>query len=268
MPVIIGVNPVRGRKKSAKKKPAKRKPRRNPTKSKGKAAMAKKKTKKRSKAGNAGKTVYRTRTKQVIRYRSRPKKAAKRVSRKTTTADALNLAKIFRASGAVALGMVVSKVAVNKLTEGGSEKAAWSWPNIMMAAGSSVVAAFILGAFGFKKPTVALVAVGGVGLALYKAFTCKVAPKWGWTESWFGEDDHPYIPYGADDNLEVVDFEPAVSGYGATDGGGRLVASNPYMGATGGGGRLVAANPLMSGDEYQNIAARSRMAYAAGGMMG
>jgi hypothetical protein len=265
MPVIIGVNPVRGRKKSAKKKPAKRKPRRNPTKSKGKAAMAKKKTRKKS---GAGKTVYRTRTKQVIRYRSRPKKAAKRVSRrKGTTADALNLAKIFRASGAVALGMIVSKVAVNKLTEGGSEKAAWSWPNIMMAAGSSVVAAFILGAFGFKKPTVALVAVGGVGLALYKAFTCKVAPKWGWTESWFGEDEHPYIPYGADDDLEVVDFEPAVSGYGATDGGGRLVASNPYMGATGGGGQLVEANPYMSGNEYQNIAARSRMAYS-GGMMG
>lgn len=265
MPVIIGVNPVRGRKKSAKKTPAKRKPRRNPTKSKGKAAMAKKKTRKKS---GAGKTVYRTRTKQVIRYRSRPKKAAKRVSRrKGTTADALNLAKIFRASGAVALGMIVSKVAVNKLTEGGSEKAAWSWPNIMMAAGSSVVAAFILGAFGFKKPTVALVAVGGVGLALYKAFTCKVAPKWGWTESWFGEDEHPYIPYGADDDLEVVDFEPAVSGYGATDGGGRLVASNPYMGATGGGGQLVEANPYMSGNEYQNIAARSRMAYS-GGMMG
>lgn len=265
MPFIIGVNPVGKRKKSAKKKAVKRKPRRNPTKSKGKAVMAKKKTKKSS---GAGKTKYRTRTKQVIRYRSRPKRVAKRVSRKSTTSDALNLAKVFRASGAVALGMIVAKVAVNKLTEGGSEKAAWSWPNIMMAAGSSVVAAFILGAFGLKKPTVALVAVGGVGLALYKAFTCKVAPKWGWTEDWFGEDDqHPYIPYGADDDLEVVDFEPAVSGYGATDGGGRLVASNPYMGSTGGGGALVQDNPYMGGNEFQNIASRARMAYS-GGMMG
>jgi hypothetical protein len=263
MPVIIGVNPVgKRKKKSAKKKPTtKRKPRRNPTKPKGKTAMAKKRSKKK---GGAGKIRYRTRVNNVIRYRRPKKTAAKRISRrKSSVSESLNLARIFRASGAVALGMVVAKVAVNKLTEGGSEKMAWTWPNIFMAAGSSVVAAFILGAFGMKKPTVALVAVGGVGLALYKTFTCKVAPRWGWTEDWFGEDEHPYIPYGADDDLEVVDFE-AING---TEGGGRLVARNPYMGSTSGGGRLVDRNPTMGAGDYRSIAAQSRMAYGAGGMM-
>jgi hypothetical protein len=265
MPVIIGVNPVKGkRRQSAKKKPKKlaakaRKPRRNPTESKGKTAM-KRKTKK------GGKIRYRTRVKNVIRYRKARAGAAKKVSRrsKSNTSDALNLGRVFRASGAVALGMIVAKVAVNKLTEGGSEKVAWSWPNIFMAAGSSVVAAFVLGAFGMKKPTVALVAVGGVGLALYKTFTCKVAPRWAWTEDWFGADElPPYIPYGADDELEVVDFEPV----GATEGGGQLVARNPYMGATSGGGRLVGRNPNMGAGDYQAISARSRTAYGAGGIM-
>lgn len=268
MPIIIGVNPVGKRKKGAGKTTS-RKPKRIPTKSKGKTAMAKKKAKKK---GTGEKIRYRTRTKNVVRYRNRPKTAAKKVSRKRSsggTSDALNLGRVFRAAGAVSLGMIVAKVAVNKLTDGGSEKIAWSWPNIFMAAGSSVVAAFIMGAFGMKKPTVSLVAIGGVGLALYKTFTCKVAPRWAFTEDWFGADDDS-IPmgYGADDELEVVDFEPALTGYGATDGGGRVVARNPYMGeSTGGGGHLVSRNPTMGSNDYRNISQASRIAYNTGGMM-
>lgn len=286
MPVVIGINPVdrqkrRGRKKQTKKKASDGKlicyvrPKRKKTvarktvaratpatKTKGNEAMAKKRGRKKAKSGGGGKVKYRTRTK-VIRQYVKKRAAKKTAKRKTTVSDALNLGRMFRAAGAVSIGMIVAKVAVNKLTEGGSEKQAWTWPNIFMAAGSSIVAAFVLGAFGMKKPCVALVAVGGVGLALYKTFTCKIAPKWGWTEDWFGED--AMLPSAAAD-LEVPEFEPSYSGFGG--GGGQLVARNPYMGQAGGGGQLVPRNPAMGEDnEYQRIARTSRAMYATGGMM-
>jgi hypothetical protein len=252
MPVIIGVNPVK-RAKTAKK-----------TTTKGKTAMAKKA---KRKAPSKPKYKYKTRTKVITKYRNRPKKAAKTVRRKTSTSEALNLGKIFRAAGAVSLGMVVAKVAVNKLTAGGSEKEAWSWPNIFMAAGSSVVAAFILGAFGLKKPTVALIAVGGVGLALFKTMTCKIATRWPWTDEWFGEDNSlPSEMIGADE-FEVVDYTPGAM-LGQTNAGGRLVPSAAWMGATEGGGQLVAPMPGMgSVQDMSNIANQTRMMYATGGMM-
>lgn len=258
MPYIIGVNPV-GRKKKAKakKKPAK--------KVKGKA-MAKKK---RSTAKKPS-IKYRTRTKTITKYRNRPKKAAKRVYRRGST-ETLQLGKVFRAAGAVSIGMVIAKVAVNKLTEGGSEKMAWTWPNIFMAAGSSVVAAFILGAFGIKKPTVALVAVGGVGLALYKTFTCKIAPKWAWSEDWFGADDVPIDPAFLGEEIDVVDYEPGGVGYlpgvGYTEAGGQVVPYNPNMGATNAGGQVVPYNANMgAANTYKNIVNRSRSVYAMAGM--
>jgi hypothetical protein len=256
MPFIIGVNPVKGKKKA--------KPKKKATQRKGKA-MAKKKRATRKKPA----VRYRTRTKTITKYRRRPKRAAKRVYRRGST-ETLQLGKVFRAAGAVSVGMVIAKVAVNKLTEGGSEKMAWSWPNIFMAAGSSVVAAFILGAFGIKKPTVALVAVGGVGLALYKAFTCKVAPRWTWSEQWFGADDTVAIDpafLGANE-LDVVDYEPGDMGYlpgvGATDAGGMLVPYNANMGAdyTETGGQVVPYNANMgAANMYQQIGNRARNMY-------
>jgi len=257
MPFIIGVNPVKKRAKRAKatkKAPAKRK---------GKAMPKKKRTTKRKPT-----IKYRTRTKTLTRYRSRPKKTAKRVSRRRGSSEALQLGKVFRAAGAVSIGMVIAKVAVNKLTEGGSEKVSWTWPNIFMAAGSSVVAAFILGAFGVKKPTVALIAVGGVGLALYKTFTCKIAPRWAWSEDWFGADEVSIDPnYLGSEEIDVVDYEPGsgvgyIPGVGATDGGGQLVPYNPNMGATNAGGQLVPYNANMGGmNQYQMIGARARGKY-------
>lgn len=248
MPTIIAVNPV-GRKKSKKRRTGK--------KTKGKTIMAKKRRGRKTKAEKP-KFRYRTKTKVIRRYiKSR---AEKRVSRRRsqTVGESMNLAKVFRAAGAVSIGMIIAKVAVNKLTEGGSEKEAWTWPNIFMAAGASVVAAFILGAFGVRKPCVILIAVGGIGLALFKVFTCKIAPKWGWTESWFGETD---VSPGLD--LEVADYEPA-AGIGA--GGGMLVPMNPAMGQSGGGGQLVAMNPTMGQSDYSQITKQAQMMYATGGM--
>ena len=183
----------------------------------------------------------------------------------------MNVSKIVRASAAAAFGMVVAKVAVNKLTEGGSETVRWTWPNIFMAAGSSLVVAFAAGAlFKLKKPTVALIATGGCALALYKIFTCKLAPKWGWTESWFGADEdviHPDFMSAADE-YETIDYTPSNVGYlpgqvglGATNTGGRVVAYNPNMGATDTGGNVVPYNPNMGQIDYSQYSQRVEAAY-------
>lgn len=259
MPYIIGVNPVKGKKKARPKKKA-------VAKTKGKA-MAKKRRKRRS-TPRKPKVQYRTRTKTVTRYRSRPKRNP--VRRKRGSTEALQLGKVFRSAGAVSVGMLIAKVAVNKLTEGGSEKVGWTWPNIFMAAGSSVVAAFVLGAFGIKKPTVALIAVGGVGLALYKTLTCKVATKWAWSEDWFGADEDTVAidpAFLGEGEVDVIDYEPAagygyIPGVGATDGGGMVVPYNPNMGATQGGGMVVPYNPQMgAANIYSQIGARAKNMY-------
>jgi hypothetical protein len=258
MPFIIGVNPVpKAKAKKAKAKKAKA--------TKGKA-MAKKK-----KSTPKKPTIkYRTRTQTITKYRNKPKKrVAKRVRRGST--EAIQLSKVFRAGGAVAVGMTIAKVAVNKLTEGGSEKMAWSWANIFMAAGSSIVGAFVLGAFGIKKPTVALIAVGGVGLAIYKTITCKIAPRWSFTEDWFGADEVAIDPAFLGQEIDVVDYEPGGMGYlpgvGYTDAGGQVVPYNPNMGYTDAGGQVVPYNPNMgAADPYKNIVNRSHAAYAQSGM--
>jgi hypothetical protein len=257
MSVIIGVNPVK--RAPPKRKTKKRKPqtRKGPT-------MARKR--KGRKKGSSGGTRYRTRTVTKYRYRSKPKKkAAYRVRRRES--NELDVKKIVKGSCAVAIGMILAKAAVNKLTEGGSEQVRWTWPNIATAAAASMVAAFAAGAlFKLKKPTVGLIAAGGISLALYKAFTCKLAPKWGWSESWFGADEdyvnpallgqdniHPDF-LGAGPEIDVMEYEAVpeygqlpgeVYGYGAaTDSGGQVIAYNPAMGAaTDSGGQVIPYNP-------------------------
>jgi hypothetical protein len=261
MPVIIGVNPV-------KRAPPKRKTsKRKPQTKKGANKMAKKRGRKKGSTSRGG-VRYRTRTVTKYKYRNKPKKrAAYRVKRRES--NDLDIKKIVRGSVSVAIGMVVAKAAVNKLTEGGSEQVRWTWPNIATAAASSMVAAFALGAlFKLKKPTVGLIAAGGVSLAMYKAFTCKLAPKWGWSESWFGADEdvinpallgqdniHPdFLGYGAEPEIDVMEYEEVpeygqlpgeMYGYGAaTESGGQVVPYDPSMGAaTESGGQVVPYNP-------------------------
>jgi hypothetical protein len=229
------------------------------------------KPKKRAKRRAAPAPVNRWRTRTVTKYRTR--RAALKARRRphARREEPMNVSKIVRASASVAFGMVVAKVAVNKLTQGGSEKEAWSWPNIFMAAGSSLVVAFAAGAlFKLKKPTVALIATGGCALALYKIMTCKLAPKWGWTESWFGADEDVIHPdfLGAADEFEVIDYTPKNVGYlpgqvgmGATNTGGRVVAYNPNMGATDTGGQVVPYNPNMGATDYSLYSQRVDAAY-------
>ena len=214
-------------------------------------------------------TRWRTRTVTKYRTRSASKRVAKRVSRRRE--EPLNIGKIIRGSVAAGAGMVIAKVAVNKLTAGGSETERWSWPNIFMAGGAALVAAFAGGALlKLKKPTVALVATGGCALALYKVFTCKIAPKWGWSESWFGADEdaiHPDFLGAGEDDFEVIDYEPSVGylpgqGVGDTDAGGQVVAYNPNMGATDTGGQVVAFNPNMgAAGEFRTLQRRVANAY-------
>jgi len=224
MPFIIGVNPVK--KKKCKKKKAKKKAKKPTIKRKVTAMAAKKKKPNR-------KIVYRT--KEKIKYRTRNKVVAKRIYRKKD--DSLDIKKIVRGSVSVAIGMVIAKAAVNKLSDGGSETDKWSWGNIATAAASGLVASFALGAlFKLKRPTVGYIAAGGVALAMYKAFTTKLAPKWGWSESWFGAEDdiHPDFLGAGDEEFDVVDYEGIDDGgYGAleTNSGGQVVDYNPNMGA-------------------------------------
>jgi hypothetical protein len=253
MPFIIGVNPF-GKRKSKRRF----------------ETMGKKKAQKKSKmkpASPSPKTRWKTKT--ITKWRER--KVPMLLKRRPRREESLSVAKIIRASAAAAFGMVVAKVAVNKLTEGGSEKIAWTWSNIFMAAGSSLVFAMAAGAlFKLKKPTVALVATGGCALAVYKIFTCKLAPKWGWTESWFGADEDVISPdlMGAGNEFEVLDYTPRNVGYlpgqvgmGATNTGGRVVAFNPNMGATDTGGQVVPFDPNMGQTDYSLYSQRVEAAY-------
>lgn len=225
---------------------------------------------KKKRASKKASPAVRYRTKTVTKYRTR--RAPLRVKRKSAKRrdDSLNLNKIIRGSVAAGFGMVVAKVAVNKLTSGGSETERWSWPNIFMAAGSALVVAFAGGALlKLKKPTVATIAMGGVGLAIYKIFTTKIAPKWGWTESWFGADeeiDPAMLGFGAEE-YDVLDYDSGVGSLpgqtmlGATNAGGLTVPFNPYMGATDTGGREVPFNPYMGSADYGKMSRRIASGY-------
>lgn len=217
-------------------------------------------------APRRAKTRTRTVTQYVTRYRQR--RAAKRVSRPRRIDDSLQIGKIVRGSFAAAFGMIVAKVSVNKLTSGGSETELWSWPNIFMAAGSSIVVAFACGTLlKMKKPTVAMIAMGGVGLSFYKAFTTKFAPQWTWTKDWFGADADINPELMGAGEFEVVDYAPAMGAMpgqamlGATNAGGQTVPFNPAMGATDSGGQLVAYNPNMGAADYAQLSRRTARAY-------
>ncbi len=250
MPIIIGVNRVkRKRTKKAAKKITKKKPAKKRT-------AAKRKGSKMAKAKAKTRIVYRT--KEKIRYRTRPaKKVTYKRRNNPKKDDSVELKKIARGALAMTVGMVVAKAAVNKLTEGGSETLRWTWPNIAMAAAASIITAILLGAvFNLKKPTIGLIAAGGVALAMYKAFTTKLAPKWGWSEDWFGADADMVNPQSEGAEVDVFEESDNVSGatsyWGATDSGGQTVPFDSAMGSTDAGGQTVAWNPAM-GDDVSNL---------------
>jgi len=239
MPVVIGINPSKKKKKS---KPSKGgKPRKD-------QSMAKKKS--GGKKKSSGKTKYKTRTKTVTKWRTRnPKKKKRSGGRAKRGFAALDIGKAFRGSVALVAGMVAAKAAVNKITAGGSETERWSWPNIATAALTGFLAAFLLGAvFNLPRSTTSMIFMGGLALSLYKAFTTKLAPQWGWSESWFGAEDeiHPDL-LGAGGEIDI--FEPITGaddfevydGYAADDdsdemldqmgfAGNELTAYDPSMG--------------------------------------
>jgi hypothetical protein len=167
---------------------------------------------------------------------------------------ALDIGAAFRGAVAIAGGMLIAKAAVNKITAGGSETELWSWPNIATAALAGFVAAFVLGAvFNLNQVCTRFIFMGGLALALFKAFTTKLAPKWGWTQTWFGadEDVNPALLGAGAGGGEIDIYEPipvgdeqyeVVDGYGYGDEGtnqvlqemgfaGQLSPYNPAMGA-------------------------------------
>jgi hypothetical protein len=241
MPTIIGINPI---------------PKREKTK-RGNAMAAKKSS-----------SAPKTRTIEKIRWKTRkPAKktmAKKQVKRGTATAD---IGRVIRDGAAAAVGMVMAKIAVNKLTEGGSETDLWSWPNIFMAAASSMIGGFAVGTLlGLKKITIAMIGLGGVALAFYKMITTKFAQKWEWSKSWLGadEDDTLIAPEFQGSILETTNYSPSVGqlpGYmGETDSGGRMVPFDPRFGATDSGGRMVPSDPRFGQDSSDPMSARATAA--------
>lgn len=280
MPMIIGINPVKKRKtkkRTVKKTVAKRAKVSNKKKPAQKKTGAKRKVSTMArKKRRAPKRKTRTITQTKVVYRAKPKRNPRKNVRKNPNPDTkMTLKKILRGSVAAAAGMLVAKAAVNKLTTGGSETERWTWTNIGVAGVSSVAAALIAKQiFSLKQPTTFFIAAGGVALMFYKIFTTKLAPKWGWSETWFGADDdiNPEL-LGADDDyllsddIDILDdsgmgYLPGQDDMGATNSGGRMVPFNPAMGATESGGQVVAFNPAMgSVEDLRNISMRAEGAY-------
>ncbi len=260
MPVVYGVNPTKPRKPCKKNgtRKAVKMAEENPRK--GKKRGRKKGSSKKS---GGAKTRYRTKT--VTKWRTRnPATKSSRGYRAKSSAKrgfaALDIGNAFRGSIALVGGMVIAKVAVNKITSNGSETERWSWPNIATAALAGFLGAFILGAvFRLPQHTTRYIFMGGLALAAYKAFTCKIAPQWAWTTSWFGadEDVNPaLLGMGAEGEIDI--FAPVpVSGYGAetyevVDGYGEESGeigqdTNQMLTAMGYAGSLSPYNPAMGG---------------------
>ena len=79
------------------------------------------------------------------------------------------------------------------------------------------------------------IAGGGIALAMYKAFTCKLAPRWTWSESWFGADEDIEINpefLGVESSapeFEIVEESPMLG-----SAGGQVIPYDPAMGSAGG----------------------------------
>jgi len=234
-----------------------------PTRRKKKTTLKKrvaKKTVSRAKTGKA-KTMARrkksrpktkTRTVTQVRYRKPPKrrrKASYRPSAKRGIAG-IDLQDAVKGSLALSFGMIAAKAAVNKVTAGGSETERWSWPNIATAAISGFLVSFAAGSLlNLKQSTTRMIFMGGLTLAMYKAFTTKLAPQWGWTESWFGADDdiHPDF-LGTDQAIHpefMGDIYDPVVGTEPTE-----AETNEMLEGMGGGfaGELVPYDPAMGED--------------------
>lgn len=237
-----------------------------------------KKGKKKS-VGSKPKTKTRTRTVTKWKTRNPAKKKGKARARAKRGIAALDIASALRGSVALMAGMVAAKAAVNKITAGGSETERWSWPNIATAALTGFLAAFLLGAvFNLPQRVTSLIFMGGLALSLYKLFTTKVAPKWGWTEQWFGadEDINPALlggyGYGAGEG-EIDIFEPitgaddeydVVDGYGYGAGEEDLDDTDRMLEQMGyAGNELVSYDPAMGNYGGEIVPFRPEMGYGA-----
>jgi hypothetical protein len=206
MPIVYGVNPTHPRRPCGK----------------GKVKNMEENPRKRKKRSTKKAPKTRTRTKTVTKWRTRnpakPKRNFGGKGRVRRGFAALDIGSAARGAVALVGGMIIAKAAVNKITAGGSETELWSWPNIATAALSGFIAAFVLGAvFNLSQNVTRLVFMGGLALAMFKAFTTKLAPKWGWTQTWFGadEDINPALLGAGAEGGDIDIFQPVpVDGYG------------------------------------------------------
>ena len=240
MPIVYGVNPT--------------KPRKHKSKGGRKAVRNMENPKKKRGGGKKKKRGKRTYTKTVTKWRTRNPAKRGRIHAKARARRgfaALDIGHAIRGSVALVGGMIIAKAAVNKITTGGSETALWSWPNIATAALSSFLAAFLIGAvFHVNINVTRYIFMGGLALALYKAFTTKLAPKWGWTNTWFGadEDINPAL-LGAGGEIDIyepikdigADTYEVVDGYGQNEYG----QTNQMLQEMGFAGQLNPYNPAM-----------------------
>jgi hypothetical protein len=209
------------------------------------------KKRRRKSSGKKRGPKTRTRTRTVTKWKTRTRNPGPRRSMRARAKSgfaALDIGHAFRGSIALVGGMILAKVAVNKITQNGSETERWSWPNIATAALAGFLGAFVLGAvFKLPQQTTRYIFMGGLALAAYKAFTCKIAPQWAWTTTWFGQDEdvNPAL-LGAGADIDV--FAPVpVDGadeYEVVDGYG-YGQENQMLNQMGFAGELVPYNPQM-----------------------
>jgi len=192
MSEILLINPSPKKKVKTKKKAVKK--------------MAAKKRRKKRKTRST--TSSNTKTKTVIRYRTkknptRVRRAARAVKSNIMGIDILGAAKdAIPHTG----GMLAAKFAAKKWADGGAEGEDWTWENYGLALAGGFAASVLTQAV-FRKPKAVgkKVMTGALSLMMYKGFINEVAAKNETMNAWFGADDdevHPdYMGVGADDAL-------------------------------------------------------------------
>lgn len=193
MPTIIAVNPITKRKKTKTTKKPKRKVAKKLSKKSilGKKTLSKrvKKTALRRKGTKMAKA--KTKTKTVVRYRTKKAPAKRRVRRAIgKTIAGVNVWGALQSALPMMIGALAGKFAAKKFADGGAEGEDWTWKNYGLALAGGMGAAVATSAIFKGRPgTAQKVAEGALMLVLYKIATGEIAPQNETLSSWFGEDD-------------------------------------------------------------------------------
>ena len=203
MPVITAINP------------RKKKTRKTGKAKKGARKMATKKKKRSPK----------TRTKTIVKYRTRKNPTrARRAARAAgsyakQTIMGVNVTGALKSTVPLILGALACKFAAKKFTDGGADNENWTWKNYAFGLLGGMVAAFAAQAlFKTKTGTTQKILEGALLLTAYKIFINEIVPTNSSMEEWFGEDDEAlpdmsgaYAGLGAGEEMGPSAFLPGAT---------------------------------------------------------